>query len=68
MTVTDDYQWLFRKAPGMATSIGEDGRYLDVNDAFLKRLGYRREDMIGQRPVRYVTKESAERIQQEFLP
>lgn len=68
MTVTDDYQWLFRKAPGMATSIGEDGRYLDVNDAFLKRLGYRREDMIGQRPVRYVTEESAERIQHEFLP
>ena len=38
----DDYQWLFRKSPAMATSIGEDGTYLDVNDAFLARLGYER--------------------------
>jgi PAS domain-containing protein len=43
MITTDDYQWLFRRAPSMATSIGEDGRYLDVNDAFLTRLDYRRE-------------------------
>ncbi len=50
MNSTDDYQWLFRKAPTMATSIGEDGRYLDVNDAFLARLGYARRDMIGRRP------------------
>jgi PAS domain S-box-containing protein len=68
MTRLDDYQWLFRRAPTMATSIGEDGRYLDVNDALLDRLGYRREDMIGQRPARFVTKESAARIEDEFLP
>ena len=68
MTSLDNYQWLFRKAPTMATSIGEDGRYLDVNDAFLERLGFERRDMIGRRPADFVTADSAERIDKELLP
>ena len=68
MTSLHDYQWLFRKAPAMATSIGEDGVYLDVNDAFLKRLGYKRDEMVGRRPIDFVTAESARRIEEEFVP
>ena len=68
MTKFDDYLWLFRKAPMMATSIGENGLYLDVNDAFTERLGYPREEMVGRRPADFVTTESAERIEVEFLP
>jgi PAS domain S-box-containing protein len=68
MTKLDDYQWLFRKSPAMATSIAEDGTYLDVNDAFLDRLGYEREQMVGHRPTEFVTRESATRIEREFLP
>ncbi len=68
MTRLDDYQWLFRKAPAMATSIGEDGTYVDVNDALLERLGYSREEMIGRKPVEFVTPQSARRIEKEFLP
>jgi PAS domain S-box-containing protein len=68
MTKFDDYLWLFRKAPVMATSIGEDGLYLDVNDAFTERMGFAREDMIGRRPSDFVTAESANRIEVEFLP
>jgi len=64
----DDYQWLFRRAPTMATSIGNDGCYLDVNDALLERLGYQRADMIGKRPASFVTEECAERIENELLP
>ena len=52
----------------MATSIGEDGLYLDVNDAFTERMGFAREEMIGRRPSDFVTAESAERIEVEFLP
>ena len=52
----------------MATSIGEDGVYLDVNDAFLTRLGYEREEMVGRRPMDFVTPESARRIEEEFVP
>ena len=64
----DDYEWLFRKAPTMATSIAADGTYVDVNDALLERLGYERDDMVGHRPVDFVTPETAERIEKEFLP
>ncbi len=68
MTGTDDYQWLFRKAPTMATSIGEDGRYLDVSDTFLERLGYERKELVGKRPAEFMTAESAQRIDDELLP
>ena len=68
MPKSDEYLWLFRKAPMMATSIGEDGRYLDVNDAFVERMGYMREEMIGRRPGDFVTAASAKRIETEFVP
>ena len=68
MATLDDYRWLFRKAPVMATSIAEDGRYLDVNDALLERLGYTREEMVGQMPEAFVTPETADRIVHELRP
>ena len=64
----NDYQWLFRKAPAMTTSISEDGVYLDVNDAFISRLGYDREQMVGARPEEFVTSASARRIAEEYRP
>ncbi|MDX1480776.1 MAG: sigma 54-interacting transcriptional regulator [Woeseiaceae bacterium] len=63
-----NYPWLFRKLPTMATSIGADGSYRDLNDAFLARLGYEREQMVGHRPAEFVTDESAERLEKELLP
>ena len=63
-----NYPWLFRKLPTMATSIGADGSYRDLNDAFLARLGYEREEMVGHRPAEFVTGESAERLEKELLP
>jgi len=68
MLTLEDYQWLFRKSPTMATSIAEDGAYLDVNDAFLARLGYERDDMVGHRPEEFITAESAKRIAEELRP
>ena len=68
MITQDDYQWLFRKAPVMASSIAEDGVYLDVNDAMLERLGYQRDEMVGQRPERFTTPETAERVRDELRP
>jgi len=68
MLSANDYQWLFRKAPTMATLIGDDGCYLDVNDAFLTRLRYSREAVVGRRPMEFVTPDSAARIEAEFLP
>jgi len=68
MITEQDYEWLFRKAPVMTTSIGDDGTYLDVNDAMLERLGYELEDMVGRRPEEFVTEETAERIVAELRP
>ncbi len=68
MITQDDYQWLFRKSPSMATSIAEDGVYLDVNDAMLNRLGYQREEMVGRSPEDFTTAESATRVREELRP
>ncbi len=68
MSSENDYRWLFRKAPVMATSISEDGLYLDVNDQFVERLGYTRGAMIGRPPTDFMTPESAKRIIEEFRP
>ncbi|MGI9225277.1 MAG: PAS domain-containing protein, partial [Woeseiaceae bacterium] len=68
MITQDDYQWLFRKAPVMATSIAEDGFYLDVNDTMLERLGYQRDEMVGRRPEEFATPRSAKRIAGELRP
>ena len=68
MITQQDYEWLFRKAPVMTTSIGDDGTYLDVNDAMLERLGYELEDMVGHRPEEFVTEDTAERIVAELRP
>jgi PAS domain S-box-containing protein len=63
-----DYEWLFRKAPVMTVSIAEDGTYLDVNDAMLRRLGYELDDMIGRKPEQFATPQSADRIVNELRP
>lgn len=68
MITQDDYQWLFRKAPAMATSIAEDGEYLDVNDTMLQRLGYERQDMVGHNPEEFMTPESAACVRDELRP
>jgi PAS domain S-box-containing protein len=68
MITQDDYQWLFRKSPSMATSISEDGLYLDVNDTMLNRLGYEREEMVGKSPEQFTTPESAGRVRDELRP
>ena len=52
----------------MTTSIAEDGTYLDVNDAMLRKLGYALDDMIGHKPEEFATPESAERIVRELRP
>ena len=68
MITQHDYQWLFRKAPVMATSIGADGTYHDVNDALLARLGYARQEMVGHAPEAFVTADTARRLRDELRP
>lgn len=52
----------------MATSIAEDGVYLDVNDIMLQRLGYKRDDMVGRSPEDFTTPDSGARVRNELRP
>ncbi len=64
----DIYRWLFRRIPSMTLYFDEEGCVVDASDAWLERLGYRREDIVGQRPERFATAESAVRIASEYVP
>ena len=68
MITQEDYEWLFRRLPVMSTLIAADGTYVDVNDTMLERLGYAREQMVGQRPEDFMTPESARRVRSELRP
>ena len=59
------YRWLFRKSPALMHSIDVEGRYVDLSDAWLERLGYEREEVIGRRPQDLNTPTSAQRITDE---
>ncbi len=52
----------------MAGAIGEDGSFTDLSDAFLARLGYTRDEMVGRRPRDFVSAQSRQTIDKELLP
>lgn len=62
------YRWLFRSCPAYLSSIDIEGRYVDFSDAFLTRLGYAREELIGERPQDHMTAECARRLSEDYLP
>lgn len=62
------YRWLFRNCPAYLSSIDTDGRYVDLSDAYLARLGYAREELIGERPQDHMTAECADRMSEDYLP
>ena len=62
------YRWLFRNCPAYLSSIDTDGRYVDLSDAFLTRLGYAREELIGERSHDHMSADCARRLSEEYLP
>lgn len=53
----------------MSISSVEDGRYHDVNDAFIQTTGYKREDVVGATSVEigFIDSVSREEIKQELI-
>ncbi len=46
------FELLFRRNPALlALTSLSDGRFIDVNDAFLRHLGYSREEIVGKTPA-----------------
>lgn len=64
----DRYRWLYRNCPALIASIDARGRYVDMSDAYLKRLGYSREELVGRHPQEHMTPEAARRMSEEYLP
>ncbi|MDP2324431.1 MAG: sigma 54-interacting transcriptional regulator [Gammaproteobacteria bacterium] len=68
MPVPDPYRALFRRLPVLAALLDQDGRFIDVSDAWVARTGYGREDLRGRRPEDLATPDSARRICEEHRP
>ena len=66
--VTKRYGILFDSAPIMMHSIDRDGKLVRVNDSWLQRLGYKRDEVLGRQVVELMTDESSEIAVKETLP
>jgi PAS domain S-box-containing protein len=68
MSQQEQYQWLFRRSPGLLVSLNEDGFFVDASDAWLRRFGYAREEITNMRPQDLASPEGAKRIVEEYMP
>ena len=64
----DEYQWLFRRSPALIVSLNQNGFFVDASDAWLRRFGYAREEIVNMRPQDLASPESAKHIVEEYLP
>ncbi len=62
------YRSLYQTTPAMLHAIDPEGRLLMVSDAWLERLGYAREDVLGRRSTEFFTEASREMALREGLP
>ncbi len=58
---------LYLRTPVMLHSIDANGRILDVSNYWLDKLGYKRQEVIGKKLIKFLTSESR-RYAQEILP
>ena len=54
--------------PAMLHSIDEKGRLISVSDAWLAKLGYTRDEVLGRRSSDFLTAESREHAVRNVLP
>ena len=66
--LTKQIDSLFNKAPVMMHSIDADGRIIKVNRRWLRRMGYRKNEVIGQRSIDFLDEESRRRAMEDTLP
>lgn len=68
MTTKNRYTWLFRELPVIAALLDAEGRFTEVSDEWVRRLGYSRDEMRGRHPENLATPESARHILEEHMP
>ena len=62
------YRALFDNAPIMMHSINNEGNLIEVNQMWIKTLGYKREEALGKASLSFLTKESREYAFSEMFP
>ena len=62
------YQRHYENTPAMMHSIDRQGRLLCVSDAWLRKLGYERAEVIGRPSTDFLTQESCEKARLIVLP
>ncbi len=59
---------IYHNTPVMMHSIDGDGRLINVNDFWLRTLGYERDELVGKRSVDFLTEESRRRAVEVDIP
>ncbi|MBW1792149.1 MAG: PAS domain S-box protein [Deltaproteobacteria bacterium] len=62
------YRSLYNDTPAMLHSIDRNGRLLSVSNYWLEKLGYRREDVIGQNLTDYYSEDSKKYAEEIVIP
>lgn len=62
------YRNLYRRTPVMMHSVDWSGRLVEVSNAWLENMGYRREEVIGHQAVEFMTEDSALKAITDALP
>ena len=60
------FHQLYERAPLAYQSLDEQGRLIEVNQAWLDMLGYSREEVIGRTVAEFLSKEWQEHFKQNF--
>ena len=58
------FRALYERTPTVMWSVGWDGRYKEVSDALLEKLGYERHEIIGVDSREHLTPESRRRVEE----
>ena len=62
------YRDLYRATPAMLHTVDSAGRIVHVSNHWLRKLGYRREEVIGRLITEFMTEETRARLQREGIP
>ena len=63
-----NYRQLFRMSPVLAVALDEDGFIVDASDAWLRRFGYTREEIVRLRARELASPPASRRIENDYLP
>lgn len=64
----DSYMEFITRLPTMVHAIDKDGILINVSEFWLKKLGYERDEVIGQHSTEFLTEESRRYAEQTALP